>query len=167
MTTNKPLAVYLAAGLFNSAERMRNAQVGALLQKFRREVILPQATAPQFLIEGKGFDLKALSADCASHAANPKNVTVLIADGPTADDGGSVELGIAWAKTGRAIVVRTDIRTDTKKEIGLNGMFNLPGILQVICPCLAITELQVFEFHQRLGQHIEVAMQKIEEKESK
>jgi len=152
--------IYLAGALFNAGERFHNLQLEQHLRSIGHDVILPQREALQFIIDGKP-DLAAIAADCASYAMSHDCVYVGCVDGPDADSGTAVEYGMAIAKTGRAVVYRTDFRTDLPKEVGMNAMLTQRGTKLVYHPCLE-TELERMDlYYAELAQLISDAVESL------
>ncbi len=160
----KKLIVYLASGLFNSAERLRNAQLAFYLRKLGRKVILPQKEALKFY-RGGLFETKAMAIDCAEKAGKGSHICVALADGAETDAGMGIEFGIAYRATERAILVRTDFRTHRETEVGLNAMFEQPGVSIIIAPCFDITTREISLFHKKLARKIEKEICGIEKRE--
>jgi len=148
--------IYLAGGLFNAPERLHNLYLEKHLKALGCEVILPQREALK-RFNGQTFDVAGIVRDCSKTAQHADVLVVASADGPDADSGTSIEYGMAIAKTGRAIVYRTDFRTDREREIGFNAMFSGEGTVFVYKPCF-FTELeQVEEFYAGLAKEIHEA----------
>ncbi|MDO8557016.1 MAG: nucleoside 2-deoxyribosyltransferase [Candidatus Jorgensenbacteria bacterium] len=149
--------IYLAGPLFNVGERLHNLFLEKHLTAWGYEVILPQREALKFF-NGKVFNVKGIVEDCRKNSADGENVFVCNTDGPDADSGACVEYGIATAITGRAVVYRTDFRTDTEKELGVNAMLQGKGTVFIYEPCF-FTELdQVEEYYQKLAKRIHDAI---------
>lgn len=153
--------IYLAGGLFNAAERAHNTNLEQELKKWGYTVILPQREALKHF-DGDHFDIPGIVEDCAAAVSNPDTVTVGCIDGPDADSGTVVECTLAVAKTGRAIVYRTDFRTDTKKEIGVNAMLTMKGITLLYHPCFATEKKELKEYYIVLAQKIHEIIQKMQ-----
>lgn len=151
--------IYLAGPLFTLAERTHNLNLERELRALGYKVILPQRRAMDF-ITPQGLDLKQMAADCANHASNPENILVANLDGPDCDSGTAVEYGLAISAVGRAIVYRTDIRTATEKEVGLNAMFGLTDTTFIHMPCLVNTKDEVRDFYLALALEIHCAIVK-------
>ncbi len=126
--------IYLAGGVFNAAERLHNLYLEKHLKKLGHEVILPQREALKFFRNGY-FDTNAIAKDCRQNCLNTSIIYVGCIDGPDADSGTSVEYGMAIASTARAVVYRTDLRTNPEKELGINAMFLLSGTHVIQFPC--------------------------------
>jgi nucleoside 2-deoxyribosyltransferase len=161
MKTKK--AIYLAGGLFNAAERVHNLHLEKSLKELdpERHVILPQRKALRYFKDGK-FDINAIKEACKQLALSSDNICVLNADGSDADSGGSVEYGIAIIATHKAIVYRTDFRTNLKKELGLNSMLTLAGTKVIYLPCFFTEILEVEPFYNELAKKILKAVEKLE-----
>jgi nucleoside 2-deoxyribosyltransferase len=120
--------IYLAGPLFTSAEREWNVRLARLLEKGGLEIWLPQEHEPRKLTAQAIFDMDVKGIDWA-------DIVVGIMDGPDPDSGTSWEIGYAYAKNMRIVLVRTDFRG--VGEAGLspynlmlsqsaNTMLNLP-----------------------------------------
>jgi len=152
--------IYLAAGLFNAAERLHNLFLEKELKKLGHEVILPQREALKHF-NGKQFDTVAIVEDCTKSSANPAYVIVVCVDGARADDGAAVEYGMAITATGRAVVYRTDFRTAPKKELGLNAMFKAKGTIFIYYPCFFTEIDEVCGYYKKLALKIHKAICKL------
>jgi len=154
MRAPKPLKIYLAGGLFNAGERLHNLFLEQALERLGYTVILPQREALKFF-DGDKFNTEGIVEDCSRTAADKENIFVGNSDGPDADSGACVEYGIALTCTGRAVVYRTDFRTDPDREIGVNAMLRGKGTEFVYEPCF-FTELdQVENYYRDLAQKID------------
>lgn len=149
-------SLYLAAGLFNVAERQRNARLASHMKKRGWNVALPQRLALHFFEDGK-LNLRELAIDCKREAADPENICVVCLDGPDADSGAATEYAFAQMANERVITYRTDFRTVVEQELGVNGMFHLPGTTFIYMPCYAV-ELAEFElYYEQLADSIHEA----------
>ena len=156
--------IYLAGGLFNAAERVHNIHLEECLKeivKHDRKIILPQREASKFLKNDK-FDINAVKKACKKHASDPDNICVICADGSDTDSGASVEYGIAITATKKAVVYRTDFRTDFKKELGMNSMLTLEGTKIIYLPCYFTEIFQVRVFYYKLAKKILKAIEELE-----
>lgn len=149
--------IYLAGGLFNAGERLHNLYLEKHLTKLGYRVLLPQRRALNFVKNGL-FDLKAVVRDCQACCTNLGNWYCGSLDGADADSGTAVEYGMAVASTGRAIVYRTDFRTDTAHEIGVNGMFHAGSTFFVYEPCFFTDLSEVDGFYEKLAKHIDATL---------
>ena len=150
--------IYLAGGLFNAGERLHNLYLEKHLKILGYEVMLPQRRAKGFFLNGQ-FLVDEIVADCQRQCLNSQNCYVGNVDGADADSGTGVEYGIAITASGRAIVYRTDFRTDTVKEVGVNAMFRAKGTTFIYQPCF-FTELeQVDAYYSDLALKIHHAIQ--------
>jgi len=150
--------LYLAGGLFNAGERLHNLYLEKHLKMHGYKVILPQREAVQFREDGH-FNVAGIVADCQRAAINPENVYVGSADGADADSGTCVEYGMAITATGRAVVYRTDFRTDRDLELGINAMLTAAGTIFLYHPCF-FTELEYVDiYYSELAQSIHEAIQ--------
>ena len=141
------IVLYLAGGLFNAGERLNNLMLEKHLKLLGYTVVLPQREAKRFFKDGL-FDIGGVVEDCYNHSRNYSGLLVGNIDGPDADSGTAVEIGIAVSTTSRAIVYRTDFRTDPKRELGVNAMLRLPGTKFIYRPAL-FTELEEVEGYYR------------------
>jgi len=133
---------------------------------------LPQEEAVKFFKDGK-FDLRAVIENCAKQASQ-SHVVVANLDGPDADSGTAVEVGIAlWEKLGigsgekvqnlsdwnkpLVICVRTDFRTVPDQEVGINGMFGLADKI-IYKPAFVTTAEEMDKFYKELSQEIDAAI---------
>lgn len=159
--------LYLAAGVFGVAERMRNARLAGILERKGkgRKVILPQREAKRFFVDGV-LDLDALAEDCRRAATDPETICVVCIDGAEADAGGAVEYACANQATGRGITWRSDFRTAEEKELGRNAMFRLKGTIHIYLPCYAVEEAEVDAYCEELAEEIHQAALKIEATEA-
>jgi len=126
--------IYLAGGLFSAGERLHNLYLERHLKVFGHEVILPQREALRFLRDGV-LDMDAVREDCNNNATDMGKVCVVNADGADSDRGTCVEYGMSIVATGRAIVYRTDFRTDPENEIGINLMLRQKKSVFIYAPC--------------------------------
>ncbi len=156
------MKLYLAGGLFNVAERCHILNLEDRLKRFGHELILPQREALKFHDPSTGkFHVPSIVTDCRKAVENPANLGVFCGDGPIGDDGTAIEFGHAMTATGRAIVYRTDFRTDLEREVGVNAMWQQEGSIFIYYPCF-VTELdQVSTYYGELAQRIHEATAKI------
>jgi nucleoside 2-deoxyribosyltransferase len=152
-----PKKIYLAGPLFTLAERTHNLNLEKELIALGYKVLLPQRRALDF-ITTRGLDLARMAADCAELASDPDNILVANIDGPEADSGTAIEYGLAIKAVGRAVIYRTDIRTDRRKEVGVNAMFGLKNTRFIFAPCFVTTEDEVKEFYSELASKIHGAI---------
>lgn len=155
--------IYLAGGLFNAGERLHNLFLEKFLQELGHTIILPQREALKFLDKNSHIDLDAVAEDCRKHCEGESVVYVGNIDGADADSGTCVEYGIAITVAGAAIVYRTDFRTDTAKEVGVNAMLKLKGTMFIYHPCF-FTEMgdEVKNYYRELAKKIDEAVQALE-----
>ncbi len=149
--------IYLAGSLFNAGERLHNLYLEKHLISLGYEVILPQREALKHFTD-QHFDIQGVVAECQKFCSDPAIVFVGNVDGADADSGTCVEYAIAISLTGRAILFRTDFRTDTSREIGVNGMLNIQGTIFIYDPCY-FTELdQIESYYRELAKKIHNAI---------
>jgi nucleoside 2-deoxyribosyltransferase len=147
------MLIYLAGALFNAGERLHNLYLEKYLTELGHEVILPQRRAFKFF-NGKTFDTKAIVADCIRFCGDKEVIYVGCIDGPDADSGTSIEYAFAIAKTGRAIVYRTDFRTAIEYELGINAMFDAPWTIPIFHPCYFTELREVEDYYRKLAKGI-------------
>ena len=157
--------IYLAGPLFGIADRHHNLLLARELELLGYMVILPQKEALKFFKEGK-FDLVAVCESCLKDAIT-SDVVVANIDGPGADDGTSIEVGIAiTAKRNDrynafqqplVICVRTDFRTASDREVGINAMFRLSDRI-IEKPAYANSLEEVEKFYEELAKEIDAAI---------
>lgn len=152
--------LYLAGGLFSAGERLHIIYLEKHLKNFGYEIILPQREALRFF-DGEKLDLKALSHDCRSTCAREDVLYIGCIDGPDADSGTSIEYGIAITSHSKAIIYRTDFRTEPEKELGVNGMFNLDRTEFVYEPCYFTQLDQVEPYYANLAKRIHEAVTRL------
>src|SRR3989344_2355446 len=153
--------IYLAAGLFNAAERLNNLYLEKHLKLLGCNVILPQREAKRYIKDGRLNDRVGLVKSCELNARNLSNIYVGCVDGPDPDGGTCVEYGIAVISTNRAVVYRTDIRTDEEKEIGLNAMLGITGTILIYEPCYFTDLDEVDAYYHKLAKKIKAAIESI------
>lgn len=151
-------SIYLAGSLFCAADRIHLLQLERLLKSLGYTVLLPQRRALKFGGDNN-LNVGKMVADCLSQIRNKDNIVVACIDGADADSGTVFELGVALVATGRAIVYRTDFRTDTKRQMGVNGMLTAKGVQFIYFPCY-VTELnKIGEYYKKLADKIDRAIQ--------
>jgi len=151
------MRLYLAGGLFNAGQRLHNLYLEKYLKVFGHEVILPQRRALALYEDGK-FDTKEIPVDCAKCCVDKDLLYVGCIDGADADSGTAIEYGLAIGATHRAIIYRTDFRTDTEKELGVNAMFGINWTILVCLPCFLTEFNQINDYYQRLARKIHEAI---------
>ena len=164
----KGLTIYLAGPLFGVADRRHNIWLAEELRVLGYKVIVPQQEALKFF-NGKSFDLKRISESCLKDAAQ-HDVVVANIDGPDADSGTSLEVGVAILSKrlnqrmsrNRPLVicVRTDFRTAIEQEVGINGMFRLADKV-IYKPAFVNTLPEVEDFYRELAKEIDVAIKSL------
>lgn len=154
--------IYLAGGLFNVAEKNHNLHLEKHLIALGYTIILPQREAlKNYVNEDQAFDLKGIVRDCRAAASDPNNILVGNIDGVDADSGTVVEYTLAIAKTGRAILYRTDFRTHLEKELGINAMLGLEGTELIYAPCYSIELEEIEKYYKYLSLQIHNTIEKI------
>lgn len=159
------ISIYLAGPLFGIADRHHNLQLARELERLGYLVVLPQKEALKFFNE-QSFDLDGIKEDCKKQSMENRVVVANI-DGPDADSGTAVEVGIAVITAllssqnkPKVICVRTDFRTDIKKEIGINGMFGLADEI-IYKPAYVNSAEDVVQFYVELAEKIDETIKKI------
>jgi nucleoside 2-deoxyribosyltransferase len=150
--------IYLAGPLFGIADRHHNLLLAKELERLGYAVVLPQRQASN-PFEGYHLQLIRIAEYCRNEVLNSDYVVANI-DGSDADSGTAVEVGMALSKAPLAthavpvvICVRTDIRTEADKEIGMNAMFRLAQ--KVICRPANVSSLQeIRTFYRELAGEI-------------
>lgn len=104
------MKLYMAGGLFSSAEIELNMHIAALLRTTtEHEVFLPQETEENLRV-GEAATARAIF-DSDVFGLDWADMVVANIDGPDPDSGTSWELGYAYAKGKPSILYRTDFRT--------------------------------------------------------
>lgn len=107
------MKIYIAAPLFNVAERAFNEQTDKILRECGHETFLPQraggcvADLPP-VINGKPVRKHLFELDCAN--MDWADTVLFIFDGRVPDEGSCFELGYCYAKGKRCIGYKTDAR---------------------------------------------------------
>ncbi|MCK9344884.1 MAG: nucleoside 2-deoxyribosyltransferase [Candidatus Pacebacteria bacterium] len=157
----KDTILYLAAPLFGAGERLHNLYLERYLKDLGYRVVLPQRDAKKFIEAFPRTALERIKEHCRKSAEESTYLYVGCVDGPDADSGTCVEYGLALAAKGKAIIYRTDIRTDATREVGLNAMLTLKGTTYIHFPCY-ITELHEAQpYYQELAQKIHETVQSL------
>lgn len=137
------LTAYIAAPLFNEAEKTYNLTVDAALQAAGLATYLPQRDA------GEGAAMVAAGADPVQvrqqlftadvNAVRRCDLLVMVLDGRVPDEGACVELGLAHAWDKPCFGLQTDIRRFADQSNNLM----IDSILKVIVPTVdrLITEI--------------------------
>lgn len=123
-------------------------------------MILPQKEAAKFFINGK-LNLFGIIRNCARQASG-SDVIVANLDGPDADSGTAVEVGIASESMKRPVVIchRTDFRTSIENEVGVNGMFQLADAI-IYKPAFANSFGEVATFYKELAFQIDAKIKEV------
>lgn len=147
------ISIYLAGPLFGVADRHHNLLLAQELEALGYAVVLPQKEAMKFF-DGRTFDVVGICQDCRSQSVN-NQVVVANIDGPDADSGTALEVGMAHISQKPIIIcVRTDFRTALEKEVGYNAMFNLAN--RVIYKPAHINSLEeAAQFYKELAKEID------------
>lgn len=105
--------IYLAAPLFNQAERDYNLKITNLLESYGYSVFLPQRDgflAPE--LEGMTEDEKTTKIfNKDKEEVLKADIIFVILDGRVPDEGACVELGIAYANNKRCYGLKSDARS--------------------------------------------------------
>lgn len=151
------VSIYLAGPLFGVADRHRNLLLARELEALGYAVVLPQKEALKFF-DGRTFDVMGICQDCRSQSVN-NQVVVANIDGPDADSGTALEIGMAHiSKKPIIICVRTDFRTALEKEVGYNAMFNLANRV-IYKPAYVNSLEEVAQFYKELAKEIDEVIQ--------
>lgn len=108
------MKAYIAAPLFNDAEKQFNLQVDTAVRALGIETFLPQrdgGEAAPLVRQGMDEDTirrRLFELDCAAIAA--ADLFLFILDGRVPDEGGCVELGMAFARGLPCFGLQTDSR---------------------------------------------------------
>lgn len=108
------MKVYVAAPLFNSAEKKKNEEIDYILEQCGHKTYLPQrdggcfADLPSY-IDGRPKEVVLHERDIA--ALEWCDVLLFVFDGRVPDEGACFELGYAYAKGKRCIGFKTDSRS--------------------------------------------------------
>lgn len=111
------MRIYLAAPLFNDAEKSYNKQVAAKLEAGGHSVFLPQ-TAPENKPPRDLYNFLCAALDSCE-------IVVAICEGTDTDSGTAWEIGYAIAQNKPVYILRTDFR-DRCDCGGLNLMLFVP-----------------------------------------
>lgn len=157
------ISIYLAGPLFGIADRHHNLLLAEELEKLGYKVVLPQKQALKFF-DGKRFDLKRISDDCQWQSRN-NDVIVANIDGPDADSGTALEVGIAILSAPivnkpKVICIRTDFRTNREQELGINGMFELADRV-IYMPAFVSSLKEISKFYKNLAERIDNAIKEL------
>lgn len=157
------ISIYLAGPLFSIADRHHNLLLAQELEKMGYEVILSQKEALKFF-DGERFDLRGISEDCKKQSMK-NDVVVANIDGPDADSGTAVEVGIALLAASttskpKIICVRTDFRTVREQELGINGMFELADRV-IYMPAFISSLEEITGFYKNLAEKIDNAIKEL------
>ncbi|GAG10035.1 unnamed protein product [marine sediment metagenome] len=157
------ISIYLAGPLFGIADRHHNLLLAQELEKLGYTVILPQKEALKFF-NGERFDLKGISKDCKRQSME-NDVVVANIDGPDADSGTALEVGIALSRASiankpKVICIRTDFRTNREQEIGINGMFEFADRV-IYMPAFTSSLKEITEFYKGLAKKIDNAIKEL------
>ena len=118
------MKVFLAAPLFNEAERLFNSKIARELREKGFEVWLAQE-AP-FIQQGTHKEKKMIYEGDVS-ALKASDVVVAVLDGMEVDAGVAYEMGYAKALVKPIVGLKTDYRTFSEKE-KVNLMLEVPLI---------------------------------------
>ena len=108
------MKIYIAAPLFNEAERAFNLRIDAILRECGHETFLPQreggcvADLPETM-EGMPIRKYLFRLDCEH--MDWCDTLLFLADGRVPDEGACFELGYCFAKGKRCIAYKTDARS--------------------------------------------------------
>src|SRR3989338_7585482 len=151
------ISIYLAGPLFGIADRHHNLLLARELEALGYVVVLPQKEALKFF-NGRAFDVIGTCQDCKNQSVN-NQVVVANIDGPDADSGTALEVGMAHiSKKPIIICVRTDFRTALEKEVGYNAMFNLANRV-IYKPAYVNSSEEVAQFYKEFAKEIDEVVQ--------
>ena len=113
------MKIYFAGALFSMAEKVFNETLKNELLKLKPDlqILLPQDEAKK-IFGDPDFENKVFQS-CVE-GVKEADLILCILDGPDADSGTCIELGLAYQQGKRIIGVRTDFRAS--EEDGLNIM---------------------------------------------
>jgi nucleoside 2-deoxyribosyltransferase len=148
------ITLYLAAGLFNAAERLHVLYLEKHLLALGHKAIVPQREALKFFKDGL-FNVRSIVADCTATCKRSDVICIVSLDGTDADSGSAVEFTVGVLTNGHAIVYRTDFRTALEKELGVNAMFTMDGTAFLYKPCFFTELSQVDTYYAQLAKHID------------
>lgn len=108
------MKIYIAAPLFNEAERAFNEKIDGIVREYGHETFLPQraggcVTDMPEMIEGMPKRKYLFQLDCGH--LEWCDAILMILDGRVPDEGSCFELGYCYAKGKRCIAYKTDART--------------------------------------------------------
>src|SRR5712664_3612763 len=103
--TSRPKRVFVAAPLYNDAERRFNASVAAALRAEGYNVWLPQE-AP-FIQKGTATEKRRIF-EGDMEALKESDLVLAILDGAQVEEGVAFELGVAYASGKQLLGLRTD-----------------------------------------------------------
>ncbi len=157
------ISIYLAGPLFGIADRHHNLVLAQELEKLGYKVVLPQKEALKFF-DGERFDLRGISENSKTQSMK-NDVIVANIDGPDADSGTAIEVGIALLAASitnkpKVICIRTDFRTNREQEVGINGMFELADRV-IYAPAFASSLEEVTGFYKSLAKKIDNAIKEL------
>ena len=118
------MKIFLAAPLFNEAEREFNSKIAEKLRENGFEVWLAQETP--FIQQGTHKEKKTIYEGDVS-ALSSSDVVVAVLDGMEVDSGVAYEIGYAKALGKPVIGIKTDYRTFSEME-KINLMLEVPLI---------------------------------------
>ncbi|MFO8006972.1 MAG: nucleoside 2-deoxyribosyltransferase [Candidatus Brocadiia bacterium] len=111
--------IYLSGPLFTQAERRWNRELAAAL---RRRISGAEVFLPQDIKFGSSYNVARDFPhifDACIDALREADVVVAVLDGPDADSGTALELGIAYERGIPIIGVRTDYRESQDRGLNL------------------------------------------------
>jgi nucleoside 2-deoxyribosyltransferase len=127
------MRIFLAAPLFNEAERVFNKEVAAKLRAEGFEVWLAQEHE---FIKGSDVEEKRLIFEEDLDALKKSNIIIAVLDGVDVDTGVAFEMGFAHANGKPIIGLKTDHRVFSRVE-AVNLMLEAP--LTIMCESLGET----------------------------
>lgn len=118
------ISVYMAGPLFTLSERNFNSQLAHELNKLLpadSKIILPQDECAKYVVNTE-IDIDGISNECVNGILRSRVVFANL-NGPTVDDGTSLEVGYAIRDGVPVIGYRDDWRASGEGKFGLNAMF--------------------------------------------
>lgn len=106
------MKIYLAGPLFNESELERNSKIKNFLVSLGYDVYLPQdeGLAYEMINESNKMEVNKKIFDMDVENLKKCDMLVFILDGRVPDEGGCVELGMAYAWGKKSIGYKTDTR---------------------------------------------------------
>ena len=145
--------LYLAGGFFNACERLHFLFLEKHLKLLGHEVILPQREERRHIDE-ENFNLEAIVNDCRRDVLDPLNLVIANSDYAVGNNGSEIKLDLAFTAKGAAITYRTDIRTDSARELRERRIPREKRECFLHQPADFTEMRDVDEYYERLAFHI-------------